>query len=113
MGEVASLAPRTAAEFNGRSDQWMLVSLPLAATAPMGTIELNANTIKARRLAGAQTIDFPGFMRDAVIAGIHFQCPLFSNSFQVAIPKGFNHSALGCEARAQSVEVLCSSEGVG
>ena len=46
----------------------------------MGTIELNANAIKTRRLAGAQTIDFPGFMRDAVIAGFYFQCPLFSNS---------------------------------
>jgi hypothetical protein len=56
----------------------------LAARALLGTIELKDNTIKARRFAardrsaaGVQTIDFPGFMRDAVIAGLSFQCPSF------------------------------------
>jgi hypothetical protein len=49
-------------------------------------MELNGNTIKARRLAargtsaaGVRTIDVPGVMRDPVIAGFDFQCPLFSN----------------------------------
>src|SRR6266487_4924941 len=84
MGEVSMLVRVTTGAFNGCSDQWPLVSRALAARALMGTIELKGNTIKARRLAardnsaaGVQTIDFPGFMRDAVIAGLSFQCPSF------------------------------------
>src|SRR5688572_1679214 len=71
MGEV--VAVRIIEAFNGRSDQWLLlVSLPFAARAPMGT-----NTIKTRRRAGAQTIDFPGFMRDVVIARFYSPCRSF------------------------------------
>src|SRR5213594_2613727 len=76
MGEVSSLVRGTTGAFNGCSDQWPLVSRALAARALMGTMELKDNTIKARRLAardssaaGVQTIDFAGFMRDAVIPG--------------------------------------------
>src|SRR6266540_6141625 len=84
MGEVSSLVRVTTGACNGCSDQWPLVSGALAARALPGTIELKDNTIKARRLAardrsaaGLRTIDFPGFMRDAVIAGLPFQCPSF------------------------------------
>jgi hypothetical protein len=45
----------------------------------MRTVELIGNSIRARRLTARGTIDFPGFMRAAVIAGFHFQRPLFSN----------------------------------
>src|SRR5439155_6984444 len=96
MGEVSLLVRVTTGAFNGCSDQWPLVSRALAARALMGTIELKDNTIKARRLAardssaaGVQTIDFPGFMRDAVIAGLSFQCPSFFLTVQVATR--FNH----------------------
>jgi hypothetical protein len=72
---VALLITLAGGAFNGRSDQWVLVSPRSAASAAMGS-----SSTKARRLAGAQTIDFPGFMRDTIIAAFHFQCPPFSKS---------------------------------